>query len=149
MSMDDLNFALILIEKKVVKGDFEGSKPESLIKCAEDTLGLVFPATYRKFLLSLGCGDINGIEFYGLIDNNFFNSGIPDVVWTTLHYRENQKLNKYLIIVADNGLGGCYAIDTSINNSDGDCPVIDWWSNDLPIQFVADDFGSFFLQCIK
>ena len=45
-------------------GDFEGAKPESLVARAETALGLTFPPSYRRFLLEMGCGDINGLEIF-------------------------------------------------------------------------------------
>jgi hypothetical protein len=68
-------------------GDFEGPKPESLVAKAEAALGLVFPPSYRQFLLELGCGDIAGFEVHGIIDEDFGDPRVPDAVALTLDAR--------------------------------------------------------------
>jgi hypothetical protein len=63
-----------------------------LVLKAESALGLKFPPTYRKFLLEYGCGNIFGMEFYGVVDDNFINSSIPDAIWITLNERKTSNL---------------------------------------------------------
>jgi len=88
MSFKELETAFNLVHEHGY-GDFEGEKALSLINKAEKTLGLVFPPTYKKFLAKLGCGDIEGLEFYGLINDDFINSNIPDAIWLTLNERKS------------------------------------------------------------
>lgn len=149
MSMSDLDQAFRLIDENTASADFAGPKPEELIRSAEAALGLALPRTYREFVQRLGCGDIAGEEFYGVINSDFENSSVPDGIWLTLNERRAANLSESIIIVGDNGLGGWYAIDTSKRNADGDSPVIDWWSDNQPSQVVADDFGAFLLQRLR
>ncbi|QHT52752.1 SMI1/KNR4 family protein [Serratia liquefaciens] len=72
MSLNDMKNAIDIINGKIDEADFDGPKDDALIKSAEKVLGLSFPITYRFFLENLGCGDIAGQEFYGLIKSDFF-----------------------------------------------------------------------------
>ena len=68
MSLDTLKKGLQLIEENEEYADFEVLKPDSLIEKAEERLTCTFPPTYRMFLKQLGCGDIEGLEFFGSIN---------------------------------------------------------------------------------
>lgn len=149
MSINDLEQALHLIDENSTIADFEGPKSEELIRSAEAALGLTLPPTYREFALRLGCGDIAGEEFYGVINEDFENSSVPNGIWLTLNERNVASLPESVIIVADNGVGGWYAIDASQKNATGDSPVVEWLPNNLPSQVVAEDFGSFLLQRLR
>ena len=87
MSLRNYQIAKSLIE--AAHGDFEEAKPETLIAAAERALEIKFPPSYRKFLLTFGCVDINGSEIYGVIDDNFENSAVPNGIWLTLNERQS------------------------------------------------------------
>jgi hypothetical protein len=74
---------------------------------------------------------------------------VPNGIWLTLNERKVANLPETLIIIADNGSGGWYAMDTSKLNIDGDSPVVEWVSNNEPSQFIAEDFGAFLLQRLR
>jgi antitoxin YobK len=148
MSMSDLEQGFQLIDQNSESADFSGPKSEELIRSAEAALGLTLPPTYREFVKRLGCGDIAGQEFYGIIDDNFEDSGVPNGIWLTLDARKNFNLPEALILVGANGFGGDYVIDTSTKNADGDSPVVEWWPNNLS-QVMAADFGAFLLQQLR
>src|SRR5437762_6151665 len=105
-------------------GDFEGVKPEVLVAKAEDALGLTFPPSYRRFLLQMGCGDINGLEVFGLINDNFEKSTVPNGIWLTLNQRRTIGLNRSYVIIADGGDGTYYALDTRQADEEGETPVV-------------------------
>jgi hypothetical protein len=130
--------------------DFEGEKDEKLVRKAESFLGITFPPTYREFLLKLGCGNIKGIEIYGLIDDNFTISTIPNAIWLTYVERNKFNLPPYLILIGQSQ-EGYYALDTSRNNADGEAPVIDWHNGLDPkkAEIVAEDFGEFLINIVK
>ena len=125
MSYQDLQRAFEIIEESG-GGDFEGAKPETLASLAEDALGLRFPPTYRGFLLRSGCGDITGCEFYGLIDDEFEDSSVPNGVWLTLRERQDSGLPKTLVIVYSDGMGTYFAIDTAQSTSGDENPIVSW-----------------------
>lgn len=160
MSLETLQKAFKLIELNIKKADFEKQKPESLIKSAEEVLELTFPPTYRAFLKQYGCGDIAGLEIYGVINEDFEKSGVPDGIWYTLSERKFQELPSpdyyfphHLIIIADGGLGDWCVLDTLQKNADGENPVVIWepgrsMINDK-LEKIAEDFGDFLLKSIE
>ncbi len=129
-------------------GDFEGAKPEALVAKAEAALGVVFPPSYRRFLLELGCGDINGVEFYGLVNDDFGRSTVPNGIWLTLSERRASGLDPQYVIIGDRGDGGRYALDTRIVDASRECPVVLLSINSIELERVADSFGSYFLSAI-
>jgi hypothetical protein len=146
MSNQDLEAAFELIDDNG-GGDFEGQKDSALIEKAEVALGLRFPPTYRKFLAKLGCGDIEGLEFYGLIGDDFESSSVPDAIWLTLNER-NSGLPSNLVLIYATIDGGYYALDTAQINSDGENPVVSYRLNGST-EKIADDFGAFMLSELK
>lgn len=148
MSMDDLDQAIALIRCHEDQCDFSGPEDEHLIRKAEHALGLTFPPTYRRFLSTLGVGGLFGLEIYGIINDNFENATIPNGIWLTLNHRKKWANPESLILIADNGVGGYYAIDTAQKNQSDESPVIDWFSEYArpPSSFpmIAEDFGAFF-----
>lgn len=153
MSMNDLEQAFQLIDSCEC-ADFHGPKTEELIGRAEQTLGLVFPPTYRQFLCRLGCGSVPGHEFYGLIGDDFENSGVPDAIWLTLDERHTSQLPDSLVLVGSTGDGGYYAIDVLQRTANGDSSVVEWWPG-FPAnasgnrRVVASDFGAFLLEQVR
>lgn len=149
MSIADLNQAFELIEKNKALVDFDGPKPLELIESAESALGMKFPRTYKLFLERLGCGDINGIEFYGVIKDDFENSSVPDAIWLTLEKRRNSGLAASLVLIAETGEGSYYAINVEEINDDGECPIVEWNPGSPLISKIADDFGAFMMAKIQ
>jgi hypothetical protein len=153
MSIEALEKAFKIIDENIEIADFEGEKDEYLIKLAENMLGITFPESYKKFLKKLGCGDIAGEEFYGIIDDNFEKSSVPNGIWLTLKQRKSQNLPDNLLIVYGLGDGSYYALDTAKKSQNGDCPVVKWIpglsKKGEKLDIIAVDFGEFFLKTIK
>ncbi|MFZ5635878.1 MAG: SMI1/KNR4 family protein [Pseudomonadota bacterium] len=153
MSMGDLERALDLIVANMDRADFEGQKSEEIIASAEAALGVHFPATYRAFLSKCGCGDFAGHEFYGIIGDDFYNSGVPDAVWITLKEREESGLPNHLVVVYDQGDGAYYALDCFGSNVSGESPVVVWVPGASRkgdrLEVVAEDFGGLLLEKIQ
>ena len=153
MSITHIKTALKLISEHVELADFENHKSEKLIKKAEQVLGIKYPPSYRMFLKQLGCGSIAGQEFYGLVDENFNKSGIPDGVWLTLNERISSNLPENLIIISSAGDGMDFVLDSDQPNSNNEYPVVAWIPGlskmDDKLEVVAPDFGEFFLETIS
>lgn len=155
MASNDILKGVDLAAKHGCQIDFEGGKSTSLVEAAEGALGVIFPPSYREFLLSFGCGDVAGHEFYGVINSDFINSGVPDAVWLTLRERVDSNLPSRLVIVGAQGDGAYYALDCGRISEDKECPVVIWWpgaSEEAYIdnaEVLATDFGAFFLDKIK
>jgi len=147
MSMQNYERALELIDE-IGSGDFEGAKSEALVEKAEIALGLKFPPSYRRFLLELGCGDIEGVEVYGIIDDNFEKSSIPNGIWMTLNQREAIDLKNQFVIVGEDGDGTLHAIDTGVVES-GESPVVRLSVDGRNVEKMANDFGSYLLSRVE
>ena len=148
MTLQDYQQAGELIEQDG-GGDFEGAKPESLVAKAEFALGVTFPPSYRCFLSEMGCGDINGFEVYGLINDNFEASSIPNGIWMTLNLRKAIGLDQKYVIVGEGGDGTLHAIDTSTKANGGECPVVRLSVDGKQSQPMAVSFGSYLLQEVQ
>ena len=150
MSIEDFVDGITIVERNPEKACFVGQRPESLVRAAEDRLDVIFPPTYRRFLLLLGAGNFGSAEFYGVVDNNFEESSIPDGIWCTLSERRQIKLPNELVVVANTGYGDLYCLDTA-TKPEG--PIIVYQSHLRPDEqqreTVAEDFGKFFLDQIR
>jgi hypothetical protein len=130
-------------------GGFAGPKTESLVAKAENALDVKFPPTYRQFLLELGCGGIDALEIYGLINDNFEKSSVPNGIWVTLQMRKSINLKHSYVIIGDGGDGSQYAIDTGNINHQGECPILHLSIDGEENVIVADSFGTYLLDSIK
>jgi hypothetical protein len=132
---------------------FHGARPAAFVTSAERALGVTFPPTYREFVLRYGCGGFHGCEFYGIINDDFVNSGVPDAIWLTLDERRVSKAPMTYVIVGSTGNGAWYAIDLARKTAEGDSPIVEWWPG-LPDaegngRVIAEDFGAFLLENAK
>lgn len=147
MGVREVDEFIALVEGQ---GDFVGPRDESLIAAAEGTLGVRFPPSYRRFVVALGAGECEGEEFYGVISEDFENSGIPDAVWMTLAGRRDWNLPDSLIVVYFDGATGYFVLDTAKPDDAGEAPVELWEpgvtgpSSDRHV--IASDFGTVALR---
>jgi hypothetical protein len=145
MPMNDLDVFFRLVTEHEPEAYFVGPRAE-LVAAAERALGLRLPPSYSRFVSRLGAGDIAGQEFFGLVQSDFANSGIPDMVWLTLRAREEWGLPASMLVVYFEGSTRYYVLDTAKADSSGEPPVEAWTpgvstaSDGLPQVF--DDFGS-------
>lgn len=148
--MENLTRAIRLIQENESQADFVGPRDEDIVSRAEQAIGGMFPPTYRVFLKELGCGSFAGDEFYGVINDNFTNSSVPNGIWLTLDERSRGNVRSNHIIVAETGDGGYYVLDNSTKDSNGEHPVVAWYPGmsqlSTSVQRVADTFGSFLLE---
>lgn len=142
MSIERYEEARKLI-KRMGEDDFTGPKPESLIAKAESALGLTFPPSYRSFLLEMGCGGVSGVEIFGIIDEDFHQSMVPDGIWLTMEERRSMGLDPHYVIVGEVGDGTYYALDTREVNADGENPVVVLSVDGKHGEKVADSFGAY------
>lgn len=152
MSMADYEEALALIQEHRDDADFAGPRDDQLIGAAEAALGLTFPPTYHRFVRELGAGGIGSEEVYGIIDNNFIQSSVPNGVWLTLRVRSRSKLPNAMIIVYHMGEGAYAVLDTAQVSSVGECPVVVWEpgvDTGDELEVIASDFGEFLLTIVK
>ena len=142
--------ALSFIHENPDSADFVGPILEAQIQKTEAFLNLTFPPTYRKFVSELGCGDILGLELFGIVSNTeLMGTGIPCVTWLTTNLR-NEELPQHFIPIADVGDGQYYVIDTQNHNrSQTDtCPVLIWDPATLETTPEFENFGTFLWEVI-
>ncbi len=153
MSIQDYNNAIDLIRQNQDLSDFVGKCSEQIVKKAEETLNVVFPQSYRNFLMNFGAGNFGAEEIYGVIKDDFENSGIPDAIWFTLKQRIKSKLPPNMIVIYHTGGEEMYCLDINKTGKLGEPPVVSYAIGvDLEFQkyeIIANDFGEFLLERIK
>lgn len=112
MSLVDYENAVTLIRLHSDQTYLVGKRSLELVMLAEKVLGLTFPNFYRQFLLDFGAGSIGGTEIYGVIDDDFFNSSVPDAIWYTLTLRRETKIPHDYVVIAEVGDGRIFVLDT-------------------------------------
>jgi len=149
MGMKDYVRACEIMSQHLEIQDFVGSRPETLVQKAEKVLGLHFPLTFRHFVLEYGAGSFGGFEVYGVINDQYYNSAIPNGVWATLDARAKWNLPMHYFHVANDGMGTDFCLDFNLSIGD-ESPVVIYeiglQSTEQTIPKVADDFGIFFLS---
>ncbi len=155
MSLDDYRIALAEVEQQGDAADFVGERPEGLIAEAEAALDVRFPPSYRAFVRDLGAGDIGGHEFFGVIDDEFEHSAVPNGIWLTLQERTDSDLPRSLVLVYATGDGSYYALDVGAGQDPGaeESPVVVWTpglsTSDQDPEVVASSFGEFFRRTVE
>jgi len=155
MSIDDYRAARALIDAHPAEAepDFMDERPDALIEAAQAALGVTFPPSYRAFVKELGAGDAAAQEFFGVIDDNWADSTVPNGIWLTLQERTDAGLPAHLVVVYEEGDGTYLALDTARVAEDGENPVVAWTPGASrpgdELEQVADDFGALFLERMR
>lgn len=126
---------------------------EELVKKAEKRLNLSFPKSYRDFLLKFGTMNFGSEEFYGIVQEDFDNSSVPDAIWYTLRERLDSGLPDNLFIIYDTGSEEVFCLDFNRTTAEGEpavvvfVPIVEvqYQTNEL----ISEDFGAFLLQRIR
>ncbi|WP_141306087.1 SMI1/KNR4 family protein, partial [Sporolactobacillus inulinus] len=91
--------------------DFIGGRTNELIKFAEEKLDVTFTGLYLNYLQTFGAGNFGGQEIYGIINDDFENSSVPDAIWYTLSERKAINLPNNLLIIYDTGSDELFCLD--------------------------------------
>lgn len=141
--MRDLETAFSIMKANAPLMDFVGPRLEGLVSAAEKAVGFPFPNTYRKSVLELGAVNFGAMEIYGVIDDDFVNSCVPDGVWCTLQERAKGYIPPGFSGFSDTGIGSAYYLDLTQRDAQGECPVFEVYPGanlaELPPEKVADD----------
>lgn len=152
MSFQDYQIAKEIIKKSIKFSNFRGPTNEALIDKAENYLSVNFPPTYRAFLKEFGAGGLGSFEIYGVVTDDFVNSGIPDVVWITAKGRKEWKLPEHLIPIYDLGDGELFCLDLSLQ-IDNEAKIVAYTPGysfpDENLGVIAEDFGALLLQLVQ
>jgi hypothetical protein len=150
VSMADLQEALRLIATSPGQGFFAGPRDATLVASAERALGGNLPPTYREFVTKLGAGNFGAFEVYGVIEDKFEDSSVPNGVWLTLNERRESGLPEKLVIVGSTGDGDYYCVEL---RGGEESPVTVYQPGSPPDrqhgEQVAQDFGDFFLGGVR
>lgn len=146
--MDEI---LKIINANIADIRVSGSKPANWIIKAESMLECKLPKSYKFFLEKWGVLRFDGNEYYGIVKDDFENSGIPDVVWFNLRRRFQDNFPKNLIIFKDNLDSSEYlCLDVSKMDDDGECPVVVWDNVNKEIEQTLDaNFGNILLEDLE
>jgi len=117
----------------LIEPEYFGPVPEGEIDAAEREMGLPrpLPPTYRTFLRYFGAAFCNGHQIAGLPDTR--NSGPNVPFWDNVidasqsSWRGPGKgygVDRHLISLTSNEGSISYYLDTSVQDADGECPVI-------------------------
>lgn len=146
MSDRDYERAAKLVADHPDLADFAGRRDEELVQAAERALGVRFPSTYRRFLRDFGAGSFGGQEIYGVIDEDFEDSGIPDAVWATRSLRAEGAISDDLVAIYATGDGEQLCVRSGAAKE----PVVAIrpGSDDEP-EVVAADFGAWLREIVE
>lgn len=128
-----------------------GNKPPEWISKAESILECKLPVSYKMFLEKWGVLRFDGKEYYGIVKDDFENSGIPDVVWFNMRRRSQDNFPKHLIIFKDHSDGAEYlCLDVSKMDDNVECPVVVWDAITKKIDQRLDaNFGEILLEDLE
>lgn len=153
MGVREVSEGLRLVADRPDRSFFAGEQDETLVEAAERALGASFPPSYRIFLRRLGAGNVGAMEIYGVINDDFTDSGVPDGIWMTLRGRQEWGLPESMVVIYGDGMGGYFVLDTERTDEHDECPVLVWQPGqstpDDALELVAPDFGSFFLDAAR
>lgn len=152
MGMTEYHEALKLIRSNSDEADFEGEQSEALVALAEKTLGLTFPEPYRSFLLDLGCGDFAGEEIFGIIDEEFEASAVPDAVWFTRELRKSADFPQNLLGIGEMAEHEIVVLDCGKNSPTSGALFL--LALESPFEAgsweqIAPDFGEYLLSLVR
>lgn len=119
--MRDMTEVMEIIEKEI---GFEDPTPatEKSIEEAERRLNVKFPESYKIFLSRVGVGNLGACIIFGILRNDIYIDGEPNVVWKTERDRGLYDLPQNLIIIYHDGGEFGFYLDTS-KMKEGECPV--------------------------
>jgi hypothetical protein len=148
MALSEYESAAAAIRANLSLADFVGPRDAALVQAAEEALGRQLPPTYTRFLREFGAGNFGPFEVYGVIDDDFEDSSVPDGIWFTLTEREESGLPEHLAVVGEAGDGALYCLD--LGRSEPEAPVVLFEpgaaAEDQPDAIEFPDFGSFLLE---
>lgn len=152
MSVETYQKAKQIIHDNEDLADFIGGRSNELIKLAEEKLGVKFTGLYLDYLQTFGVGNFGAQEIYGIINDNFENSSVPDAIWYTLTERKEINLPNNLLVIYDTGSDELFCLDFNQLDEKGEPKVVSFVPGiDLESQsyeVIANDFGDFLLDLV-
>ncbi len=143
--------------KKIIQtnediADFIGGQSNELIKLAEERLGIKFTGLYLDYLQNFGAGNFGSQEIYGIINNNFENSSVPNGIWYTLTERDELNLPNDFLVIYDTGSDELFCLDFNQLDEKGEPKVVSFVPGveleNQEYEIIAEDFGDFLLDLV-
>lgn len=142
-----------IILKNEDSATFHGEKSIDLIAKAEAAVGLKFTGTYLDFLKTFGAGNFGSEEVYGIIDDDFENSSVPDAIWYTLTLRKSVNFPDHFLVIYDTGTGDVFCLDYNNTDSNGEPKIVaidpGYALKNQTLELIADNFGDFLLELVE
>ena len=104
-----------------------GASEESIL-AAEAALGVKFPSDFRRYLAKWGNLGWDGVEFFGIVDDNP-NAKYPNVVRETQYVRENGALPENYVVIVDEDGDEYVCVD--VNQPEGAIVTWDFFEREL------------------
>ena len=153
MSKENYRKAAELMKQNKDKCHFVGPRPDPLIEIAERKLNLHFIGFYKDFLQHFGAGNFYSQEIYGIIDEDFENSSVPDAIWYTITEREEISLPTRLLVIYDTNIGELYCVDFNTASQFEEPKIVSYITgidnNMQKYEVVSNDFGDFLYELVK
>lgn len=151
MSVETYQKAKQIIQINGDMAEFIGGQTNELIKLAEEELGMKFTGLYLDYLQTFGAGNFGAQEIYGIINDNFENSSVPDAIWYTLTERKEMNLPNNLLVIYDTGSEELFCLD--FNQLNGKEPRVVPFVPGIELEkqrydVIANDFGDFLLDLV-
>jgi hypothetical protein len=100
--------------------------------------------------MTFGAGNFGAQEIYGIINDDFEHSSVPDAIWFTLSERKEINLPPNLLVIYDTGSDELFCLNFNDNNDEPTIvsfvPGMDVESQ--PYEIIAKDFGDFLLDLV-
>ena len=131
------NKIIDMIKRYGEENDFYGKISEDDIKLVEKSLGIIFPESYKWFILNYGSGGICGVEILGME-----NKEDSSVIHVTERYRK-LGLENGCIVIEDLG-----EFIICIDTNDGD-KIIRWDRVNKNKEYRYDDFYEYLIDTFQ
>ena len=95
-----------------------------------------------------GAGNFGGTEIYGVIDDGFETSSIPDGIWNALEHRRDGTLPESLYEFYAPGDGEAVCLDLSAPGEEAQV-VGTWPGAQAKPEILFDDFGAWLLHAVE
>lgn len=153
MSIEKYNQAKNVIEENDYLLDDFGGASDAIIEKAQVVLDVNFPKDYKTFLADYGALTFGSIEVYGVFKEDFEDSGVPDIVWTTINERKLVDMPKYLLILHNTGMGELYCMNFADLNSHNEPRITSYYpgfpEKAQQNEVLYDNFGEFLLDMVQ
>jgi hypothetical protein len=83
---------------------------------------------------TLGAENIEGQEFYGVINNDLIDSTVPDGIWFTLSAREDYGLPDDMMVIGSIDNGTYIVLNAHKDNSELEADVMEWQCRTLSVE---------------